>query len=172
LFDEVPRSKTFNQSWVTTGKTPDRKRNFITSLDMEAIKNEKHNEVLQAKYRKMEEEEVRYEKYMCDDAEYLLVAYGSSARIAQKAVQIAHSNGMKVGLLRPITLFPFPKKPLKEMAKQLKGILSVEMSSGQMIEDVKLAVECKVRVEHFGRYGGVIHSPEEVFQAVQKMFSK
>jgi 2-oxoglutarate ferredoxin oxidoreductase subunit alpha len=172
LFDVVPRAKTFDQSWVTTGKTTDRKRNFITSLDMEAAKNEKHNQVLQAKYRRMESEEVRYEKFMCDDAEYLLVAYGSSARISQKAVQIARSSGIKVGLLRPITLFPFPVKPLKEMAKQLKGILSVEMSAGQMVEDVKLAVECKVSVEHYGRYGGVIHSPEEVFQAIQQMLAK
>ena len=138
---------------------------------MDATRNENHNKILQAKYRKMEEEEVRFEKILCEDAEYLIVAYGSSARIAQKALQLARNSGIKAGLLRPVTLYPFPVKSLREMTKQLKGILSVEMSAGQMIEDVKLAVECKVRVEHFGRFGGVIHSPEEVFQALQQFIS-
>jgi 2-oxoglutarate/2-oxoacid ferredoxin oxidoreductase subunit alpha len=153
--------------WATVGKPQHRERNVATSLNLDSHDQEKHNFKLQAKYREMEASEVKYETFDTDDAEYLIVAYGSSARIAQKAIAIGRSKGIKVGLLRPITLYPFPIKPLKEMVPQLKGILSVEMSSGQMVEDVKLAVECKVKVEHFGRYGGVIHSPEEVLEALE-----
>ena len=170
LFDQVPRATTFDQSWTATGKTKNRKRNIVTSLYLEPTICEKHNQGLQAKYRQMEKEEVRYEKIMCDDAEYIMVAYGASARISQKAVTYARSKGHKVGLFRPITLFPFPSKELLAMTPQLKGILSVEMSAGQMIEDIKLAVESKVRVEHYGRYGGVVHSPEEVWQGFKKHF--
>jgi len=157
-----------NTPWATIGKTPDRDHNIITSLDLDSLKMEKHNHVLQAKYRKMEENEVRFEKISCDDAEYLFVAYGTSARICQKSIELARAEGIKVGLLRPITLFPFPKKPIKEMASQVKGILCVEMSAGQMIEDVQLAVGGSVKVEHFGRYGGIVHSPSEIVEALKK----
>ena len=116
----------------------------------------------------MEEEDLRYEKIMCDDAEYLFVAYGSSARISQKAVTLAREKGIKAGLIRPITLFPYPKKELFELADQVKGILSVELNAGQMVEDVRLAVEHKVPVAHFGRTGGIIHTPEEVLEALEQ----
>ncbi len=173
LKDQKPRwseaqIKDLNGGWAAIGKPESRERNIITSLDLDSHKQEEHNWKLQAKYRQMEEEDVRYETLNTDDAEYLMVAYGSSARIAQKSMAVARAKGIKVGLLRPITLYPFPVKILKELAPQLKGILSVEMSAGQMIEDVKLAVECKVKVEHFGRYGGVIHSPEEVLEALEQ----
>ncbi len=157
-----------NTPWATFGKTDDRERNIITSLDLDSAKQEKHVTHLSEKYKLMEENEVRFEEFQTEDAEYLIVAYGSSARISQKAVDIARAKGIKVGLLRPITLFPFPKKPLAELAKQVKGILSVEMSLGQMVEDVKLAVECKVKVEHFGRYGGIIPTPDEVVAALEQ----
>jgi len=169
LFDQIPRAETFDQSWATTGKTKDRERNIITSLNLDPYEQEKHNHKLQAKYRRMEEEDVRFEEFSCDNAEYLLVAYGSSARICQKAVLMAREEGLKVGLLRPITLFPFPKKKIDYMADKLKAILSVELNAGQMIEDIQLAVKGKVQVEHFGRYGGVIHSPEEVLEALKKL---
>jgi len=133
---------------------------------------EKHNQMLQAKYRKMEELEVRFEEIMTEDAEYIFVAYGSSARISQKAVELARAKGIKAGLLRPITLFPFPKIVISELADRVKGFLSVEMSAGQMVEDVKLAVNGKVWVSHFGRYGGVIHSPDEVLEALEKIIEK
>jgi 2-oxoglutarate ferredoxin oxidoreductase subunit alpha len=173
LKDQKPRwseaqIKELNGEWAAIGKPETRERNIITSLDLDSHKQEQHNFKLQAKYRQMEEEDVRYETLNTDDAEYLMVAYGSSARIAQKSMAVARAKGIKVGLLRPITLYPFPVKILKQLAPQLKGILSVEMSAGQMIEDVKLAVECKVKVEHFGRYGGVIHSPEEVLEALEQ----
>jgi 2-oxoglutarate ferredoxin oxidoreductase subunit alpha len=157
-----------NTPWATTGRTPDRERNIITSLDLESSKMEKHNEALQAKYRLIEEQEVRFEKIGCEDAEYAFIAFGTSARICQKAMQMAREEGIKVGILRPITLFPFPKKAIEQMAQKVKGILVVEMNAGQMIEDVKLAVEGKVKVEHFGRMGGIIPSPVEVLEALKK----
>jgi 2-oxoglutarate ferredoxin oxidoreductase subunit alpha len=169
LFEQIPRATEFDQSWVTTGKTPDRERNIITSLDLDPAGMEEHNRHIQEKYRKLVDE-VRYEKISCDDAEYLIVAYGSSARISQKAIQLARKNGIRLGLLRPITLFPYPTNAIRDMLGQLKGILSVEMNTGQMVEDVRLAANGKVRVEHYGRYGGMIHSPDDVLGAVKKFF--
>jgi 2-oxoglutarate ferredoxin oxidoreductase subunit alpha len=154
-------------SWATTGKT-NRNRNIVTSLDLQSEKMETRVHRLQKKYKQMELEDLRYEKIDCEDAEYLIVAYGSSARISLKAVEIARKKGIKIGLLRPLTLFPFPKKQLFELADQVKGILSVELNSGQMVEDVQLAVEHKVPVEHFGRTGGIIHTPEEVLDALEQ----
>ncbi len=172
LFDHIPRwtdeEIKKNTPWATTGKTTDRERNIITSLDLDSFRQEKHNEKLQAKYNDIRENEVRFEKFNCDDAEYLFIAYGSSARIAQKAMQLCRDKGIKVGLLRPITLFPFPEKEINELAGQVKGILSVEMSAGQMVEDVKLAVCGKTKVEHYGRMGGIIHSPLEVMAALEQ----
>jgi len=168
LFEQIPRATEFDQGWVSTGKTPDRERNIITSLDLQAVDMEKRNLRLQSKYKKMREEEVRFEEISCDDAEYLLVAYGSSARICQKTVQIARDKGIKAGLLRPITLYPYPTKYFQEMTGKVKGILSVEMNSGQMIEDVRLAVNGKIPVEHYGRFGGMVHSPNEVLEALEK----
>ncbi len=172
FFEPVPRLTEFDQSWVTTGKTPDRERNIVTSLDLDPLGMERHNQALNEKYNKMKEKEVRYEMIDCDDAEYLYVAYGSSARICQKAIKLAREEGIKAGLLRPITLFPYPTKILAELANQVKGILSVELSSGQMVEDVRLAVNGKIPVEHFGRTGGIIHSPDEVLEALKTILIK
>lgn len=156
-----------NGDWAATGKKG-RERNIITSLDLKSEKMEARVHRLQKKYAQMEEEDLRFEKINCDDAHYLIVAYGSSARISQKAVELARARGIKVGLLRPITLFPFPKQALFELADQVKGILSVELNAGQMVEDVRLAVEHKVPVEHFGRTGGIIHTPEEIVAALEQ----
>ncbi len=154
--------------WATVGKKKGNERSIITSVELDAAEMEDFNHKLQAKYKQLEEEEVRCEKIMCEDAEYLLVAYGSSARICQKSVEIAREKGIKVGMLRPITLYPFPVKELQDLSDKVKGILSVEMSAGQMVEDVKLAVNCKVPVEHFGRLGGIIHSPGEIVEALEQ----
>lgn len=156
-----------NAPWATTGKTPDRERNIITSLDLIAANQEKFNIKIQAKYAKIQETEVRFEEIDTKDADYIFVAYGSSSRICQSAMKIAHAKGIKVGLLRPITLFPFPKKRIAEMAETVKGFLSVEMSAGQMVEDVRLAVNGKKPVEHYGRMGGIIPTPEEIVNALQ-----
>lgn len=158
--------------WATMGKTPERERNIITSLDLDPSRHERHNIALQEKYKKIEADEVIFEKIDCDDADYLFVAYGTSARICLKAMQLCREKGIKVGLMRPITLWPFPKKEMNDLAGKVKGILSVEMSAGQMIEDIHLAVEGKVRVEHFGRMGGIIPSPIEVAEALEQIFIK
>lgn len=158
--------------WATYGKPESRNHNIITSLELEAPKQEEHNHKLQAKYAKMEEDEVRFEMINCEDADYVFVAYGSSARISEKAMQLGREKGIKVGLLRPITLFPFPKKQIAELSKRVKGLLSVEMSAGQMVEDIRLASEFRCPVEHYGRYGGVIPTPHEVLEALEEKLIK
>lgn len=158
--------------WATYGKPESRNHNIITSLELEAPKQEEHNHKLQAKYAKMEENEVRFEMINCEDADYVFVAYGSSARISEKAMQLGREKGIKVGLIRPITLFPFPKKQIAELSKRVKGLLSVEMSAGQMVEDVRLAAEFRCPVEHYGRYGGVIPTPHEVLAALEEKLIK
>lgn len=172
LFDPIPRWTDEEileiSPWATTGKTKKRERNVLTSLDLDPHGQERHNEKLVAKYKKMSKNEVRFEKINCDDIDYLFVAYGSSARISQKAIQLAEEKGIKVGLLRPITLYPFPTKAIQDLIGNIKGILCVEMSAGQMVEDVRLAVEGKVPVEHYGRMGGIVHSPQEVFEALEQ----
>jgi 2-oxoglutarate ferredoxin oxidoreductase subunit alpha len=156
--------------WATTGKPASRERNIITSLDLDPNRQEVFNHKLQAKYDEIKKNEVRYEEFQCDDADYLLVAYGTSARVCQKSVQIGRERGIKVGLLRPITLFPFPTKRINELANQVRGILSVEMSAGQMVEDVLLSVNGKVPVYHFGRMGGIVTTPEEVVDTLKSKF--
>lgn len=161
-------------NWATTGKPASRKRNVITSLEMDSHQMEKNNLRMQEKYRKIEAEEQRYEAIMCDDAEFILVAFGTSARICEKAVEIARERGLKVGLLRPITLYPFPKNIIKKLVSHSKGYLAVEMNAGQMVEDIRLAVYeagSNIRVEHFGRMGGIIPTPKEVVDSLEEKFS-
>ncbi|MBN2254707.1 MAG: 3-methyl-2-oxobutanoate dehydrogenase subunit beta, partial [Deltaproteobacteria bacterium] len=172
LFDQQPRFTTFDQSWVTTGKTPDREKNVITSLDLDPLKMEQHNKKLQAKFQQMRENEIRFEKIECDDADYLLIAYGTCARICQKTVKLGRQKGIKLGLLRPITLFPFPTDAIEKMTSTIKGILTVEMSSGQMVEDVRLAVNGKTKVAFHGRMGGTTPSPDEVLTVLEQQFLK
>ena len=158
--------------WAANGRREGRKPNIITSLELDPAVMEKRNLHLQAKYAEIEEKEIRYEEIDCEYAEYLIVAFGSCARIAQKAIEHAREKGVKVGLFRPITLWPFPSKPLYERSKKLKGILVVELNSGQMIEDVNLAVKCSLPVEHFGRLGGIVPDPDEVVEALEKLINK
>jgi 2-oxoglutarate ferredoxin oxidoreductase subunit alpha len=163
LGPQKERSKTVPE-WATTGKPPTRERNIITSLDLDPARQEVFNRKLIAKYNEIREKEVRFEEFQCDDAEYLLVAYGTSARVCQKSVQLGRAEGLKVGLLRPITLFPFPSKRINVLAGKVKMMLSIEMSAGQMVEDVLLSVNGKVPVYHFGRMGGIVTEPEEVLE--------
>lgn len=153
--------------WAAQGKPANRQPNIITSLELDPVIMEEKNNRFQEKYRTIEENEVRYEEYMCDDADYLLIAFGSSARICQKAIEIARMQNLKLGLLRPITLWPFPKKAIATYAEKVKGMLSVELNAGQMVEDVRLAVNGKVKVEHFGRLGGIVFTPDEIVSAVK-----
>jgi len=158
--------------WATLGKTPDRGPNIITSLELDSAVMEKNNERFQAKYRVVEENEVRYEAVRCEDADNLLVAFGSSARICLKAIDLARKEGIRVGLLRPITLWPFPTKVLNEYAGKVKGMLTVEMNAGQMVEDVRLAVNGKIPVEHYGRLGGIVPTPDGVLEALKEKMSR
>ena len=170
LFPQQDRLTKF-ESWASTGKTADRERNVITSLDLDPARHERHNQKLQAKYKIITENEVRFELIDGEDAEYLLVAYGSCARICQKAIKLARSKGIRAGLLRPITLFPFPTVEIDRLTSQLKGVLTVELSAGQMIEDVRLAVEGRVKVALHNRMGGMVPSPEDVYNALLQSFS-
>jgi 2-oxoglutarate ferredoxin oxidoreductase subunit alpha len=163
------RLQEFDQSWVTTGKTNSRERNIVTSLNLDPDLQYEHNLKLQEKYRSMNRD-VKFEKIDCDDADFLIVAYGSSARISQKVVEIARGRGKRVGLLRPQTLFPFPTDEINRLARKVKGVLSVELNAGQMVEDVKLAVNGRVPVYHYGMAGGKIHSPEDVLSAVEEKY--
>lgn len=158
--------------WASLGRPANREPNVITSLELEPEPMERRNIALQAKYAEIEKNEVRFEEIMTEDAEYLLVAFGSAARICQKAVEVARGKGIKVGLLRPITLFPFPYARIKELGKQVKGILSVEYNAGQMVEDIRLAIEGAVPVEHFGRTGGIVPTPGEVLDALKEKIIK
>jgi 2-oxoglutarate ferredoxin oxidoreductase subunit alpha len=158
--------------WATVGKPPTRERNIITSLQLESEDMEKVNLELQEKFRAIEAKEVRFETIMTEDAEVLLVAYGLGARIAQKAVQLARAEGIRAGLLRPITLWPYPYDAVRSLADQVRSILVVEMNAGQMVEDVRLGVEGKIPVSFYGRMGGIIPAPEEVLRELKQMVAK
>lgn len=155
--------------WATIGRTKDRKPNIITSLELKPEAMELRNLHLQEKYKTIREKEVRYETIQCDDADFIVVAFGSAARLTQKAMEMAREEGLKVGLLRPITLWPFPSEAIAQVAKGKKGVLVVEINAGQMVQDVCLAVNGDIAVEHFGRLGGIVPEPEEIVEAIKKM---
>ncbi len=154
--------------WASTGCSGGRKRNVITSLELRSEAMEVRNLHLQEKYRTIRANEVRYETKFTEDAEYLIVAFGSAARIAEKAIEMARHQGIKVGLLRPITLWPFPTDEIAAAAKKTKGVLVAEINAGQMIEDVRLAVNGSVPVEHYGRLGGIVPEPEEMVNVLKE----
>lgn len=154
--------------WATVGRTKDRKPNIHTSLELKPEAQEANNLRFQAKYQKIKENEVRYETQQCEDADYLIVSFGSASRLSEKALEIAREQGLKVGLFRPITLWPFPEKQIAELAKGKKGILVVEINAGQMVYDVRLAVNGALPVEQFGRLGGIVPEPEEIIDALKE----
>ena len=156
--------------WATFGRTADRNPNVITSLELKPETMEARNLHLQEKYNEIKERAVRYETLQTDDADYLIVSFGSAARIAEKALEIARSMGVRVGLFRPITLWPFPSKQIAAMAKGKKGVLVVEINAGQMVQDVRLAVNGAVPVEYFGRLGGIVPEPDEIVQVLKEKF--
>ena len=157
--------------WATIGKPDSRERNIITSLFIEPEKMEVINLNLQEKYQLLQSE-VRYEEFQLEDAEICLVAFGLSARICQKVVDLAREKNLKVGLLRPITLYPFPNEVLSKIAEKMNFMLVVEMNAGQMVEDVKLASNGKCPVYFKGRMGGMIPSPEEVLTEMESLIEK
>jgi 2-oxoglutarate ferredoxin oxidoreductase subunit alpha len=154
--------------WATTGKRHIRERNVITSLFIQPERMEQINHTLQEKYRRLQQE-VRWEEFQTEDAEIILVAYGLTSRICEKTKDLAREKGLKVGLLRPITLYPFPTDAIAKAAQTADAFLTVEMNAGQMVEDVRLAVEGKKPVHFYGRMGGMIPSPEEVLSKVESI---
>ncbi len=155
------------KEWAACGKSDDRDYNVVTSLALDPAVMENINLRLQAKYAAMQSE-ARWEEIECDDADYIIVAFGSSARICSATVEIAREEGYKVGLLRPITLYPYPYAAIQKHAQRgVKGFLSAELNAGQMVEDVKLAVNGAAPVEHYGRQGGMMFNPGEVWEALK-----
>lgn len=158
--------------WAATGRNLKRKNNIFTSLDLDQERHERHNIHLQQKYAEIKKNEVLYEEIMTEDAEYIVIAFGSAARIAQKSIEDFRKEGIKVGLFRPITLWPFPTKQIARLAEKTKGMLSMEINAGQMVQDIRLAVEGKTPVYHYGRMGGMVPTPEEISDAIKNLLIK
>jgi 2-oxoglutarate ferredoxin oxidoreductase subunit alpha len=158
-----------NKPWATRGKPANADSRFLTSLYIQSEEMEAKNNQLQAKYKEISDNEVRFEEYQADDAEIVLVAYGLSSRVCRKVVDVGRAAGQKIGLMRPITLWPYPTDRLVELASKesTKFFLSIEMSCGQMVEDVRLAVEGRKPVHFYGRTGGIIPTPEEILEFIK-----
>ena len=172
---ELPKRDLPPKDWAATGKKGRSHTNIINSLYIDPDECDHHNERLAAKYRLIEEKEVRYEAVDCGDAELIITAYGTPARIALSAMEVLRSEGIKVGLFRPITLWPFPEKALHDLAGQdhVKHILDIELSStGQMLDDVRLAVEGQKPISYLGHAGGVLPTVEEIVEAARKLIKE
>ena len=168
-FDKERKTREIPQkTWATTGTKGQRKPNVINSLYLQSEELEQHNLKLEKKYKAIEENEVQYEMYHTEDAELVFVAYGTVSRIVKTTVDQLREEGYKVGLIRPKTLWPFPKEAFKQIPNA-KNLLVVEMSLGQMIDDVKLASECKLPVDFYGRSGGMIPSPAAIGQKAKEI---
>ena len=158
--------------WASFGRKKDRQPSIITSLELKPEIMEERNIHLQKKYQQIRENEVRYETQQCEDADYVIVSFGSAARISEKAIELAREEGIKVGLFRPITVWPFPTEQVREIARGKKGVLVAEINAGQMVEDVKLAINGEVPVDYFGRLGGIVPEPEEIVDALKSKLMK
>lgn len=161
-----------DKKWAVTGTKMQRESNDITSIYIQPEVLEKHNQKLQAKYRQIEQNEVRVETYNCENADIIVTAYGTVARIIKNVIKMAEKEGIKVGLIRPITLYPFPNAAFEKYAETPKAFLSVELSSGQMVEDVRLAVNGKCPVHFYGRMGGMVPSQQEILDEIKKILNK
>jgi 2-oxoglutarate ferredoxin oxidoreductase subunit alpha len=157
--------------WALTG-AKDRDPNIISSIYIDPVEEEVFNLKLVDKQTQIEANEIRYSGMDLDDAEMAIVAFGTAGRIAQSAIRQAHEEGLKVGLLRPISLYPYPYKAIAEVAEQVERILVVEMNGGQMVDDVRLAVEGRVPVDFYGRMGGVVPLPDEVYEQIRITYEK
>ena len=168
---ELPEVRPVNKTrpaWALSG-AQDRPRNIITSIYLIPEEGEAFNLKLQEKFERIRRNEVRFQEYQTDDAEFLVVGFGTAGRIAQTAVKQARAQGLSVGLFRPVSLFPFPEQRLREVARQVRAMLVVEMNAGQMLQDVRLAVSGQVPVEFYGRMGGIVPFPDEVLEAIQRL---
>jgi 2-oxoglutarate ferredoxin oxidoreductase subunit alpha len=170
-FDGLKRPQDYRKDYILTG-AKDRPARSIYSLIFDPKLQEEHNWKLHRKFRLIEQREVRYETYLTDDAEMVVVAYGMGARIAKGAIKRLRQEGLKVGMLRPITLWPFPAKVVQEMGVAVSEFFVFEMSAGQMVEDVRLALEGKANVHFYGRPGGVIPMPVELYRIVARHYNQ
>ncbi|MFO7612245.1 MAG: 3-methyl-2-oxobutanoate dehydrogenase subunit VorB [Clostridia bacterium] len=161
-----------DKSWATTGTDMKRKKNYITSIYIEPEELERLNNRLQAKYRTIEENEVMYEERDCEGADIVVCAFGLAARIVRNVMEMAASEGIKVGLLRPITLWPFPTKAISDIAEKTDVLLSVELNAGQMVEDVRLAVNGRKPVHFYGRTGGVLPTQNEILDEIKRLLGR
>ncbi|WP_313757652.1 3-methyl-2-oxobutanoate dehydrogenase subunit VorB [Tissierella sp.] len=158
------------KDWATVGTGGKREPNIINSLYIAPEALEEHNIKLQAKYKTMKENEVRVDSYNIEDADVVIAAYGTTARIAKTAISKLEKEGYKVGLIRPITLWPYPYDEFKKINSNCKGVLTVEMNSGQMVDDVKIAVEGRFPVSFYGRTGGMVPTPDAIIEHVKKIY--
>ncbi len=165
-FGEI-EAKKVEKPWAVTGTKCERKHNIVNSLSLVPEELERLNFERYERYKTIEENECMYEEFMMEDAEICVVAFGIASRVSQNAVIEARKQGIKVGMIRPITLWPFPKKPLEAAAEKVNAFISVELSMGQMIDDIALATKCKKPITLCNRAGGMIPSPEQVLEAIQ-----
>ena len=161
--------KTYGKPWATTGTKTHDGRNVINSLSLSPVQLEEWNVNRFKRYEIIERDEVMYGEFMMDDAEYCIVAFGIASRVSKNAIVEARKRGIKVGMIRPITLYPFPKDVLKKASEKVKAFLSVELNMGQMVDDVKLAIDCSKPVYFYGRTGGVIMTPDEIVSSLEKI---
>ena len=159
--------ESYDKPWALTGTKVQRRHNIVNSLYLKPDELEKKNFERYERYKIVEENEVMYEEYMMEDAEICVVAFGIASRVAKNAVAQARKEGIRVGLIRPITLWPFPKAALRKAADQVKSFVCVELNMGQMIEDVRLATECTRPVSLCNRAGGMIPSPDQVLESIR-----
>jgi 2-oxoglutarate ferredoxin oxidoreductase subunit alpha len=161
-----------NYKWAITGKSKDRERIIHKSVELDADVHEKWHYKLIERYKEIEKNEVRFEKLFCDDADLVIIAFGSAARITQKAIELAREKGHKVGMFRPITLWPFPSEEILKISDTAKRFLTIELSHGQMVDDVKLVLEGKTPVSSYNKVGGVIPTPEEILENIEKVLGE
>jgi 2-oxoglutarate ferredoxin oxidoreductase subunit alpha len=160
-----------NWDWATNGKMGKRERRILSSIYLDPIQEEKTNLRLISRQRMIQANEVRYKEYFLDDAEFVIIGFGTAGRVALSAVRQAREKGIKVGLLRPITVSPFPVEKIEQLIGRVSGILVTEMNSGQMLDDVRLAVKGRVPVEFYGRMGGVVPFTEEILNEIERIAS-
>jgi 2-oxoglutarate ferredoxin oxidoreductase subunit alpha len=158
-----------NWEWATDGKMGKRERRILTSIYLDPVQEEKTNLRLLSRWKAIQANEVRYKEYFLDDAEFVIIGFGTAGRVALSAVRTARQQGIKVGLLRPITVSPFPHQVIDQLVGRVSGFLVTEMNAGQMLEDVRLSVKGRVPIEFYGRMGGVVPLPDEILCEIQRM---
>ncbi len=168
-FKEISKRDLSPKDWATYGTKGKRKPNIINSLYLDPEELERHNWKLKAKYDRMEQNEARYEMYNMDQAQIAIVAYGTTSRVARSVIATLNKEGIRVGLLRPITLWPFPQKAFDEIPNTVKALLSVEMSTGQMIDDIKIAATGRWPIHFYGRSGGMVPTPDAIIEKIKEI---